>query len=96
VKKTPLRNTPYAKELQESAKIQFSDGSEVRCELIYIKSQEEPEIRLSWWRGRRMLPRPLDLPEGQLAELIAEVINSGVLGPGSFDASRHGSNDGRG
>lgn len=75
-----LRDTDYATELSHAA---LADGdSEVRIERLRIKASGEEEIRFSWWRQGRLIPRPLDLPESQLVALVARAVAGGVLSPG--------------
>ena len=75
-----MRNTKYAEELA-MAKLKFPGGSEARIERLRIKSSDEVEIRFSWWKKGRMLPRPLDLSEGALMQLLARGFRKGVLLP---------------
>lgn len=70
-----MRNTKYAVELQ-SASI-----GESRIERIFVKSLKQEEIRLSWWPGGRMAPRPVDVPEADLVAILAKGIQEGVLSP---------------
>jgi hypothetical protein len=55
-----LRDTSYATELSTST-FTSSGGDEARVERLWIKELEREEIRLSWWKDGRLLPRPLDL-----------------------------------
>lgn len=75
-----MRKTKYATEL---AHVAVPDGSdEARMELLRMRESGAEEIRLSWWReGRRMIPRPLDVPEPLLVELITRAAREGVLSP---------------
>jgi hypothetical protein len=68
-----MRDTSYAEERATS-----SVGAN-RIERIYVKEFRQEEIRLSWWPNGKMAPRPLDVPEEQLIELVAKGIADGVL-----------------
>lgn len=64
-----MRNTPYA---EERARASLSlEQSECRIERLFVKKERKEEIRFSWWKEGRMLPRPLDLPEKDLLSLLA-------------------------
>jgi len=68
-----MRDTSYAKEL---ATAEFKD---CRIERLYVKHEEQDEIRFSWWPMGRMANKPLDLPEDELLLLIEEAIDQGVF-----------------
>jgi hypothetical protein len=68
-----MRDTPYA---TERATFALGDS---RIERIYVKEEQQEEIRISWWPGGNMANRPLDVPEDQLIALIAGGIQQGVL-----------------
>jgi hypothetical protein len=70
-----MRDTDYARELASTA------IGDVRIERLFVKAENQEEIRLSWWPNGNMANRPLDLPEAQLVELLAEGIRRGVLSP---------------
>ena len=53
----------------------------MRIERLYVKSLDQEEIRFSWWKGDRMMPRPLDLPEDHLLPLFQSAIREGVFSP---------------
>ena len=73
-----MRDTDYAKEIKSSVLV-FPSGDEARIERLLIKSSGQEEIRLSWWKDGRMLPRPLDLSEQDFFRLIVQGIRDGVL-----------------
>jgi hypothetical protein len=74
-----MRDTDYATELGH---VSLPDGDgEVRIERLRIKSSGEEEIRFSWWKEGRLIPRPLDLPEAQLLELMRRAAKNGVFTP---------------
>ncbi|MEP7306182.1 MAG: hypothetical protein ABJA98_11750 [Acidobacteriota bacterium] len=73
-----MRDTDYAKLISESI-LPFEDGDEARLERILIKSSGKEEIRLSWWKNGKIVPRPLDLSEDAFWKLIAKAILDGVL-----------------
>lgn len=68
-----MRDTPYAKELA-SAEI-----DECRIERIFVKAEEQEEIRFSWWPEGNLANRPLDLPEAKLLDLMAEAVRHNVF-----------------
>lgn len=74
-----MRDTRYAEELATAT------VGENRIERLWVKGEQQEEIRLSWWPGGRMMPRPLDLSEAGLVALLAEGVREGVLS-GTFVA----------
>ena len=76
-----MLNTEYAQELVPPAVLELGGGHEARLERIRIKETGVTEIRMSWWKDGRMVPRPLDLPEPDFVRLIAKGIRQGVLLP---------------
>lgn len=68
-----MRDTAYAREIA-SANI----GGHC-IEKIYVKAQNQEEIRFSWWKGGKFAPRPLDLPEDELLRLFDLSIKNGVF-----------------
>lgn len=71
-----MRDTDYARELAT-----FAIGDN-RIERLYVKEEEQEEIRFSWWPGGNMANRPLDVSEEQLIALIAGGILHGVISAG--------------
>jgi hypothetical protein len=72
-----MRDTEYATEL---ARASLPLGaSELRLERLRIKSSNTEEIRWSWWSDGRLAPRPLDLSETQLLELMRLGMEQGVF-----------------
>jgi hypothetical protein len=76
-----MRDTDYATEIKTASLGQGPDGDEARIERLKVKSTGQVEIRLSWWKNGKMVPRPLDLPEASFLKLIAKGIREGVLLP---------------
>lgn len=68
-----LRNTDYAEELVTAG----SEGG--RIERILIKESGEEEVRFSWWKDGRFMPRALDVTEAELLPLIEEAVSKGVF-----------------
>jgi hypothetical protein len=65
---TKMRDTQYATE-KATSKVSYGED-EARMEKIFVKEQEQEEIRFSWWKNGNIVPRPLDLPESDLLQLI--------------------------
>jgi hypothetical protein len=76
-----VRETDYAVELCEPGVRQFPSGAEARIEKLHIKETEEEEIRFSWWKNGNMVPRPLDLSEGDLIALFKDALSKDVFTP---------------
>ena len=85
--KTGLRDTEYATEIA-TASLSFDDAQEAceeaRIERLDVKGRGgnrggQEEIRFSWWREGRMLPRPLDLTEDDLLKLLKSAIERDVF-----------------
>jgi hypothetical protein len=73
-----MRETDYQQELA-SVRVEFPSGGEGRLERILVKESGLEEIRFSWWKDGRFIPRPLDLPEAELLELLRKGISGGVF-----------------
>jgi hypothetical protein len=73
-----MRDTEYARELA-TAKIEYPDGHEAQIERLFVKGIQQEEIRFSWWKDGRMIPRPLDLPEDDLLELMKRAMDTDAL-----------------
>ena len=76
-----MRETKYAVELTEPASRHFPNGDEARIEKLHIKKTGEEEVRFSWWKDGKMLPRPLDLSENDLLLLLREAFSKDVFTP---------------
>ncbi len=76
-----LRDTKQAKELARGV----AHGGRYRIERLFIKKEKNEQIRFSWWKDARFIPRPLDLPEPALVTLFANALGSGVFDTG-FEA----------
>jgi hypothetical protein len=74
-----MRDTAYARELATASLA--SGDSEVRIERLFVKEFQQEEIRFSWWKGDKMMMRPLDLPEHELLELFRLAIQQRVFQP---------------
>lgn len=68
-----MRDTTYARE-EATAEV-----GDCRIERIFVKPENQIEIRFSWWPDGNLANRPLDLPEPMLLELIREGINQRVF-----------------
>jgi len=73
-----MRDTSYAQEIA-TASVVFPGGSEARIERLLIKESKQEEIRFSWWKDNRMIPRPLDLPENEFLILIKAALQKNVF-----------------
>lgn len=58
-----------------------SDANGQTIERIFVNSYKREEIRFSWWKNGRFIPRPLDLPESELLPLMKDAIKRGVFSP---------------
>ncbi|MBI4497134.1 MAG: hypothetical protein HY689_04445 [Chloroflexi bacterium] len=75
-----LRQTRYA-DLCAEARLSIAPDEEVRAERQWVKGSAEEQIRLSWWKHGRMVPRPASLSEAQLVALLERGIAEGVFTP---------------
>jgi hypothetical protein len=72
------RDTKYATLIHQSV-LKFPKGGEARIERLRIKSSDNIEIRMSWWKDGKMMMRPLDLGENDFLKLLAQSMREGVL-----------------
>jgi hypothetical protein len=77
-----MADTAYAKS------ISYAEVRECRIERIFVKEFAQDEIRFSWWPNGRFAPRPLDVPEDHLLELMRASIKAGVFSSGFVDDLR--------
>jgi len=77
-----MSDTAYAKQLA------YADINDCRIERIHVKELDQVEIRFSWWPEGKFVPRPLDLPENDLLDLIREAISEGVFTQPFIDGLR--------
>ncbi len=68
-------------ELCEPGIRQFPSGDEARIEKLHIKETGEEEVRFSWWKDGKMVPRPLDLSEDDLIALFRDALSKDVFSP---------------
>ena len=73
-----LRDTKYAQELKEPGVIHWGN-EEGRIERLRIKEIDQVEIRFSWWKDGKLVPRPLDLSEQDLLMLMRDAIAKDVF-----------------
>lgn len=73
-----MRDTAYAKELAR-ATVDLGGGSEGRIERLLFKDATGEGIRFSWWKGKYLVPRPLDLTEYQLLDLLKNALQEEVF-----------------
>jgi hypothetical protein len=74
-----MRDTKYATELCDPGIFRFPSGNEARIEKLRIKETGEEEIRFSWWKGEKMVPRPLDISESDLVSLFRNALENIVF-----------------
>ena len=74
-----MRETKYAVELTEPAVRQWPNGEEARIEKLHRRESGEEEIRFSWWKGGKIVPRPLDLSENDLLLLLKDAFSKDVF-----------------
>lgn len=68
-----MRDTDYATEMVSV------DHLHCRIEKLWVKREEQVEIRFSWWPDGKMANRPLDLPEHELLPLMEKAIEANVF-----------------
>lgn len=73
-----MSDTKYARELRPHGTVKWHDA-EGRIERILVKESGQEEIRFSWWKNGKFVPRPLDLSEADLIELFRDAIANGVF-----------------
>ena len=80
------RDTAYATEIA-TATFSYTgeDEDEVRIERIFVKQYSQVELRFSWWRKGRLLPRPMDLPPQDFLTLVERGIEAGVFTDGEIE-----------
>jgi hypothetical protein len=76
-----MRDTKYATELR-TASLPLPNNEEARFERLYVKGTAEEEIRFSWWKEDRIIPRPLDLSEEHLLQLFRIAIDKRIFTDG--------------
>lgn len=83
-----LKDTAYCTLLQSEKTKEDGYGNQYAIERIIVKDMERDEIRLCLYKnvmnqqGRlvnRMIPRPLDVTENELINLISMGISTGIL-----------------
>jgi hypothetical protein len=76
-----LKNTKYCQLLAQGTTQEGDDISAV--ERIYVKNLKREEIRFAWYKEkngtRYFLPRPLDLTEDDLLNLLKDGVNNEVF-----------------
>lgn len=72
-----MRETSYAKELA-SGKIVIGD-SELKIERIFVKEKKQEEIRFSWWKNGKMIPRPPDGTPEEWLIAFEDALKNGVF-----------------
>ncbi|WP_144555458.1 hypothetical protein [Bacillus sp. X1(2014)] len=77
----PLKRTKYCDLLAQGTTQEGVDISAV--EKIFVKELKREEIRFAWYKekngSRHFQPRPLDLTERELLELLKDGVNKGVF-----------------
>jgi hypothetical protein len=68
--------------------IVHADVNDCRIERILVHEFGQEEIRFSWWPNGKFAPRPLDLPEHDLLDLMDAAIKKGVFTPSFLDGLR--------
>jgi hypothetical protein len=71
-----MRDTKYSRELASA------DVRNCRIERIFVKAENQAEIRFAWWPDGKMANRPLDIPETHLLEMMSEAIRQRVFSNG--------------
>jgi hypothetical protein len=76
-----MRETKYALELCDPGIRSWPNGEEARIEKLHIKETGKEEVRFSWWKNGKIVPRPLDLSEDDLILLFKDALSKDVLTP---------------
>jgi hypothetical protein len=75
-----LKDTLYCKQLCQPGRIRWpGTDDEGRIERIHVNELKQAEIRFSWWKNGRLIPRPLDLAEADLLTMFQDAIDKGVF-----------------
>jgi len=79
---TVINSTSYC-DLLKQGKVQVED-SVYAIEKIYVKEKDTEEVRFTYYKKgangkENFVPRPLDLEEEHLIQLLSEGINTGVI-----------------
>jgi hypothetical protein len=73
-----MRETKYARQLRQPGRVQWDD-TEGQIERIPVNASLQEEIRFSWWKNGKLVPRPLDLSEDDLITLFRNAIANDVF-----------------
>ena len=77
-----IKETKYCKVIRS---VELKDGDELfALEKIYVKALDRYEIRICLYRdcndrARKLIPRPVDMTQDKLIDLIALGITTGIL-----------------
>lgn len=86
-----LRETASSTELARGV-VRFTEpGLEGRLERLRLKQAPytgDEEIRFSFWRDEKLIPKPLNLSEDQFLELLGNGISAGVFSKGFLERLR--------
>src|ERR1700739_1635786 len=77
----PMKETKSVLELCEPGIRPFPNGDEARIEKLHIWESGREEVVCSRWSDGKMLPRALDLSEGDLIVLFRDAMAKDVFTP---------------
>ena len=80
------KKTGYAEELQRT------EVGDTRLERLRILATGIEEIRLSWWPRGKFAPRPVDVTEATLVQILAQGVCNGTLSPQFIDNLKEAAN----
>jgi hypothetical protein len=74
-----MRDTYNATELATAILPYKDEVHECRLERIFVKEDNQEEIRFSWWENGNIVPRPPDLSERELLRLFEQAIANRIF-----------------
>jgi len=76
-KSRAIKETNYCYVLAQ-AKIDYANNNSIYLERIFTKGGCE-EIRLAWWSGGKLAPRPADIDAVDWVALFTDAVRNGVF-----------------